>query len=99
MDETRPVFKQLAVNEAGREEYSMLAPYAVRADSDILNTYQMWMLEGIAVMKRIDCRVLIMEACVQGEDLIQARDDLRAEDQGWQQIEYAGLGAQEISLI
>lgn len=38
------------------------------------------MLEGIAVMKRIDCRVLIMEAGVQVE-LIQARDDLRAEDQ------------------
>lgn len=42
----------------------------------------MYVLEWSEVMKRIDSRVLIMEACVQIEDLIQGRDDLRAEGQG-----------------
>lgn len=42
----------------------------------------MYVLEWSEVMERIDSRVLIMEACVQVEDLIQARDDLRAEGQG-----------------
>lgn len=71
----------------------------MRADSDILSMYQMYVLESSEVMKRIDSRVLIMEACVQVEDLIQARDYLRAEGQGRQQIEYAGLEAQEIRLV
>lgn len=44
--------------------------------------YQMCVLEWSEVMRRIDSRVLVMEACVQVEDLILARDDLRAEGHG-----------------
>lgn len=44
--------------------------------------YQMYVLAWSEVMKRINSRVLVMEAVVQVEDLIQVRDDLRAEGQG-----------------
>lgn len=59
-------------------------------------------------MKRLNCRVLIMEPCVQVEYLIQARDNLWAKGREWERwmnsgenlkIEFAGLGNQKISQM